>query len=91
MATPRNTTNTTNTTIERDSLGYLIFKVGDLVKFERDKKFPYPRTGKRDKYEGQTGQVTQVTERYVHVQLHRPTRFKPNVKRGKMSVVHASM
>jgi hypothetical protein len=43
-ATPCNTTNTTNTTIKRDSLGYLIFKVGDIVRFERDKKFPYPGT-----------------------------------------------
>jgi hypothetical protein len=90
-ATPRNTTNTTNTTIERDSLGYLIFKVGDKVRFERDKKFPYPGTGKRDKYKGQTGQVTWVTESYVHVQLHHPTRIESNVKRRKMSVVHASM
>jgi hypothetical protein len=36
-ATPCDTTNTTSTTIERDSLGYLIFKVGDIVRFERDK------------------------------------------------------
>jgi hypothetical protein len=90
-ATPCDTTKTTNTTIERDSVGYLIFKAGDIVRSERDKKFPYPGTGKRDKYKGQTGKVTQVTESYVHVQLHRPTRFQSNVKRRKMSVVHASM
>jgi predicted GIY-YIG superfamily endonuclease len=39
----------------------------------------------------QEGQTGKVTESYVHVQLHRPTRFQSNVKRGKMSVVHASM
>jgi hypothetical protein len=39
-ATPCDTTNITNTTIEWDSLGYLIFKVGDIVRFERDKNFP---------------------------------------------------
>jgi hypothetical protein len=80
-ATPCGTSNTTNTTIERDSLGYLIFKVGDIVRFERDKKFPYPGTGKRDKYEGQTGQVTWVTESYAHVQLHCLTRFQNPTQR----------